>query len=109
MHDLVKHSEAFAHKLQKQYESLVSDRVTTREILESRRGELAKMRDDELARLEQFYQQQKSMVSGIFSALLGEVDADLAKNADGLKRLTDESDDGGKAGRKTTPQAMAAE
>ncbi len=110
MHDLVKYSEAFSLKLQKEYESLVTDRETTRDILESRRSELAKMRDDELRRLDQFYQQQKSMVSGIFSALLGEVDADLTKNADGLKRLTGETAGGGKAANKNTPQtAHAAE
>ncbi len=112
MHDLVKYSEALSLKLQKEYEALVNDRETTRDVLESRRSELAKMRDDELRRLEQFFQQQKAMVSGIFSALLSEVEADLAKNADNLKHLTGEHGEvaTGKAANRNGPHlAHAAE
>jgi len=88
MHDIVKYSEDLAGRLQKEFETLVADREMTRDILDARRKELVKMRDDELRRLEQFYQQQKSMVSGIFQALLGEIDADLVKNDENLKHLT---------------------
>ncbi len=88
MHDIVKYSEDLAGRLQKEFETLVADREMTRDILDARRKELVKMRDDELRRLEQFYQQQKSMVSGIFQALLSEIDADLTKNDEGLKHLT---------------------
>jgi hypothetical protein len=96
MQDLIKYSEALSGRLQREFETLVTERVTTRDILEARKGELARMRDDELRRLDQFYQQQKSMVSGIFAALLGEIDADLAKNADSLNHLTGEA---GRPGR----------
>ncbi len=88
MHDIVKYSEDLAGRLQKEFETLVADREMTRDILDARRKELVKMRDDELRRLEQFYQQQKSMVSGIFQALLNEIDADLTKNDENLKHLT---------------------
>ena len=88
MHDIVKYSEDLAGRLQKEFETLVADREMTRDILDARRKELVRMRDDELRRLEQFYQQQKSMVSGIFQALLSEIDADLTKNDEGLKHLT---------------------
>ena len=105
MHDIVKYSEDLAGRLQKEFETLVADREMTRDILDARRKELVKMRDDELRRLEQFYQQQKSMVSGIFQALLNEIDADLAKNDENLKHLTGDT---GPAPKSVKP-AQAAE
>ena len=105
MHDIVKYSENLAGRLQKEFETLVADREMTRDILDARRNELVKMRDDELRRLEQFYQQQKSMVSGIFQALLNEIDADLSKNDEGLKHLTGDA----APAPKTHRQAQAAE
>jgi hypothetical protein len=105
MHDIVKNSGDLFGRLQKEFETLVADRMTARDILDARRKEIAKMRDDELRRLEQFYQQQKSMVAGIFQALLSEVDADLSKNDEQLKHLTGEAQAAAKPRAVHTAQA----
>lgn len=90
MLDIVKLSEDLRAKLQHETDMLMSDRLMTKDVLESRARELVSKRDDELRRVDIWASQQKALISEIFSALLTEIEADRARNEENLRRMKGE-------------------
>jgi hypothetical protein len=102
MLDIVKLSEELKTKLQHETDVLMSDRLMTRDVLVARAQELASKRDDELRRVDQWAVQQKALITEIFSALLGEIEADRQRNEANLARMK------GEAVADSAPPAKAA-
>ena len=90
MLDIVKLSEDLRSKLQHETDLLMADRLMTRDVLEARSKELAQKREEELRRVDLWATQQKALIKEIFSALLGEIDADLQRNESNLARMKGE-------------------
>lgn len=91
MLDIVKLSEELKTRLQIETDLNLSDRLMTRDLLEARAKELAARRDEELQRIEQWASQQKAMVKEIFSAMIGEIEADRQRNEGHLTRIQGKS------------------
>lgn len=87
MLDIVKLSEDLRAKLQQETDILMSDRLMTREVLENRARELESKCNDELRRVDEWAQQQKALISEIFSALLSEIEADRRRNEANLAHM----------------------
>ncbi|MCB1380520.1 MAG: hypothetical protein KDK89_19450 [Alphaproteobacteria bacterium] len=91
MLDIVKLSEDLRSKLQHETDILMSERLMIRDVLEARARELSSKREDELRRVDEWANQQKSLIKEIFSALLAEIEADRQRNDANLARMKGES------------------
>ena len=91
MLDIVKLSEDLRAKLQQETEILMSDRLMTREVLENRARELESKCNEELRRVDEWANQQKALISEIFSALLSEIEADRRRNEVNLAHMRGEA------------------
>ena len=58
MYNVVTMSQELMTKLQQETDLVMSDRLLTRDVLEARLAELAKKRDEELVRVDQWANQQ---------------------------------------------------
>ena len=77
--------------------------------MEARAKELTHKRDDELRRVEQWANQQKALISEIFSALLAEIEADRQRNEANLSRMKGELEIPAKTTSKVVRHLRAAE
>jgi hypothetical protein len=87
MRDIVKLSAEIQTRLSQEMDSLISERSTARAILEARTGELAKLRDAELKRIEQWAEQQKVLIRDVFGAIISENQADIERCDTAIARL----------------------
>jgi hypothetical protein len=87
MLDIVKMSEELRSKLQREADSLISDRLMMRDVLEARTRELLDKRDAEISRIEDWAKEQRRLVQEIFAALLQETESDRFKNDESLQRM----------------------
>ena len=90
MYNVVTMSQELHTKLQQETELVLSDRLLTRDVLEARLAELAKKRDEELIRIDQWASQQKKLVNEIFSAMIAEHEADRQRNEENLAHMKGE-------------------
>ncbi len=115
MFNVVSISEELLAKLRHETDLLMSDRLMTRDVLAARIKELGEKRDEELSRVEQWAQQQKTLIDEIFSALVSETEADLQRNEQNLARMKGEAPPpakdvaAGKAASAAPRQLRAAE
>lgn len=79
MRDIVKLTGEMQNRISDEIDGLVSERSTARAILESRSAELAKLRDAEIKRIEQWAEQQKAMIKDVFGAIISENMADIER------------------------------
>lgn len=108
MLDIVKLSEDLQARLQHESDLLMSDRLMTRDVLEARAGELAAKRDEELQRIDQWASQQKALVKEIFSAMIGEIEADRQRNEAHLTRMRGDAATGEKPAASARPRMLKA-
>lgn len=79
MRDIVKLTGEMQNRISDEIDGLVNERSTARAILESRSAELAKLRDAEIKRVEQWAEQQKTMIKDVFGAIISENMADIER------------------------------
>ena len=91
MLDVVTLSQELMTKLRQETDLVMSDRLLTRDVLDARIKELNKTRDDELNRVDRWADQQKSLISEIFSALIAETEADRRRNEENLSHMKGEA------------------
>ena len=91
MLDVVTLSQELMTKLRQETDLVMSDRLLTRDVLDARIKELNKKRDDELNRVDRWADQQKSLISEVFSALIAETEADRRRNEDNLAHMKGEA------------------
>jgi hypothetical protein len=90
MLDVVNLSQELMTKLRQETELVMSDRLLTRDVLDTRIKELAKKRDEELVRVERWADQQKALIAEIFSAMIAENEADRQRNEEHLSHMKGE-------------------
>ena len=90
MRDIAKLSAEIHTRIAEELDSLVNERSTARAILLSRSAELAKLRDAEVKRIEQWAEQQKIMIKDVFGAIISENQADIARCDMAISRLDSE-------------------
>lgn len=79
MRDIVKLSAEMQSRITAELDGLVHERSTARAILESRRAELAKLRDAEIKRVDLWAEQQKALIKDVFGAIISENIADIER------------------------------
>jgi flagellar basal body P-ring protein FlgI len=87
MRDIVKLTGEMQNRISDELDGLVNERSTARAILESRSVELAKLRDAEIRRVEQWAEQQKAMINEVFGAIIAENAADIERCDIAIARL----------------------
>lgn len=87
MFDVVNLSQELMTKLRQETDLVMSDRLLTRDVLENRIKELAKRRDEELTRVEQWAAQQKALIAEIFAAMIAENEADRQRNEEHMAHM----------------------
>lgn len=90
MYNVVTLSQELMTKLQQETDLVMSDRLLTRDVLEARLAELARKRDEEMTRVEQWANQQKKLITEIFSAMIAEHEADRLRNEENMARMKGE-------------------
>ena len=90
MYNVVTMSQELMTKLQQETDLVMSDRLLTRDVLEARLAELARKRDEEMTRVEQWANQQKKLITEIFSAMIAEHEADRLRNEENMARMKGE-------------------
>lgn len=90
MYNVVTLSQELMTKLQQEADLVMSDRLLTRDVLEARLAELARKRDEEMTRVEQWANQQKKLITEIFSAMIAEHEADRLRNEENMARMKGE-------------------
>ncbi len=90
MYNVVTMSQELMTKLQQETDLVMSDRLLTRDVLEARLAELARKRDEELTRVEQWANQQKKLIGEIFSAMIAEHEADRLRNEENMAHMKGE-------------------
>jgi hypothetical protein len=87
MRDILKLSAELQARATEEMEEILAERAVVREVLEARGKELGLKRDEELARIEQWAEQQKALVHDVFAAMIAENQADLDKNDALMQRI----------------------
>ena len=109
MLDVVTLSQELMTKLRQETDLVMSDRLLTRDVLDARIKELAKKRDDEMARVDKWANQQKALINEVFSALIAENEADRKRNEEHLAHMNGEKAPHTQAASKPVRQLRAAE
>ena len=109
MLDVVTLSQELMTKLRQETDLVMSDRLLTRDVLDARIKELAKRRDEEMARVDKWASQQKALINEVFSALIAENEADRKRNEEHLAHMNGEKVPHAQAASKSVRQLRAAE